>query len=144
MAASHWRSAMNSRIKVGDAQRVSTWTGRGSAISPQAAMKVTRADSVTRTNQTAGLTPEGLIDYSDHDAPGWLKWIWQRISARHALVLLALVVYPFVATPFFTFQVLAQALVLGIIALSLTFLGGYGGMVSLAQWTIAGAAQKSE
>jgi branched-chain amino acid transport system permease protein len=140
MAASHWRSAMNSRSKVGDATRVSTWTGRGSGVSPQAAMKVTRADSVTRTNQASGLTPEGLIDYSDHDAPGWLKWIWQRISARHALVLFALIAYPFVATPFFTFQILAQALVLGIIALSLTFLGGYGGMVSLAQWTVAGAA----
>ena len=31
-------------------------------------------------------------------------------------------VFPFVATPFFTFQVGAQALILGLIALSLTFL----------------------
>jgi hypothetical protein len=49
-------------------------------------------------------------------------------------------VYPFVATPFFTFQIGAQSLALGLIALSLTFLGGYGGMVSLAQMTVAGFA----
>ena len=49
-------------------------------------------------------------------------------------------VFPFVATPFITFQVAAQSLVLGLIALSLTFLGGYGGMVSLAQMTVAGIA----
>ena len=43
-------------------------------------------------------------------------------------------------TPFFTFQIGAQSLVLGIIALSLMFLAGYGGMVSLAQMTVAGIA----
>ena len=48
--------------------------------------------------------------------------------------------FPLVATPFFTFQIGAQALALGLIALSLTFLGGYGGMVSLAQMTVAGIA----
>ncbi len=26
------------------------------------------------------LTPEGLPDYSDQDAPRWLKWVWQRIG----------------------------------------------------------------
>ena len=51
-----------------------------------------------------------------------------------------LLVFPFVATPFFTFQIGAQSLALGLIALSLTFLGGYGGMVSLAQMTVAGIA----
>ncbi len=44
------------------------------------------------------------------------------------------------ATPFFTFQIGAQSLALGLIALSLTFLAGYGGMVSLAQMTVAGIA----
>ena len=51
-----------------------------------------------------------------------------------------LLAYPFVATPFFTFQIGAQSLTLGLIALSLTFLGGYGGMISLAQMTVAGIA----
>jgi branched-chain amino acid transport system permease protein len=55
-------------------------------------------------------------------------------------VLAALIAYPFVANPFFTFQIGGQSLTLGLIALSLTFLAGYGGMVSLAQMTVAGIA----
>jgi branched-chain amino acid transport system permease protein len=55
-------------------------------------------------------------------------------------VLAALLVFPWVASPFVTFQIGAQALALGLIALSLTFLGGYGGMISLAQMTVAGIA----
>ena len=51
-----------------------------------------------------------------------------------------LLAYPLVASPFFTFQIGAQSLTLGLIALSLTFLGGYGGMISLAQMTVAGIA----
>lgn len=47
---------------------------------------------------------------------------------------------PWVSNDFFTFQIAAQALVLGLIALSLTMLAGYGGMVSLAQMSIAGLA----
>ena len=48
--------------------------------------------------------------------------------------------FPAFASPFLTFQIGAQSLALGLIALSLTFLGGYGGMVSLAQMTVAGIA----
>jgi branched-chain amino acid transport system permease protein len=59
---------------------------------------------------------------------------------RHLVVLVAVLVYPWVATPFFTFQIGAQALVLGTIALSLALLAGYGGMVSLSQMTVAGVA----
>lgn len=51
-----------------------------------------------------------------------------------------LIVYPLVASPFFTFQVGAYALILGTIALSLQFLVGYGGMVSLSQMSAAGLA----
>ena len=62
------------------------------------------------------------------------------VRARHVIVLAFLVAYPWFATPFFTYQIGAQALALGLIALSLTFLGGYGGMISLAQMTVAGIA----
>ena len=55
-------------------------------------------------------------------------------------MLVALLVFPAFASPFFTFQIGGQALALGIIALSLSFLGGYGGMISLAQMTVAGIA----
>ncbi len=51
-----------------------------------------------------------------------------------------LLVYPAVATDFFIFQIGAYSLILGTIALSLMMLGGYGGMVSLAQLTVAGFA----
>ena len=62
------------------------------------------------------------------------------VRLRHVLVLLALLAFPWLATPFITFQIGAQSLTLGLIALSLTFLGGYGGMISLAQMTVAGIA----
>ena len=66
--------------------------------------------------------------------------IQNPIRLRHVVVLAALLVFPWVASPFVTFQIGAQSLALGLIALSLTFLGGYGGMISLAQMTVAGIA----
>jgi branched-chain amino acid transport system permease protein len=86
------------------------------------------------------LQPAAPDPYASSDAPRWLKFLWRTLSARHVFTLVLVLVFPFVATPFFTFQVAAQALVLGLIALSLTFLGGYGGMVSLAQMSVAGMA----
>jgi branched-chain amino acid transport system permease protein len=66
--------------------------------------------------------------------------IQNPIRLHHVVVLAALLVFPWVASPFVTFQIGAQSLALGLIALSLTFLGGYGGMISLAQMTVAGIA----
>lgn len=59
---------------------------------------------------------------------------------RAALWLAALCIYPWVASPFFVYQIGAQTLVLGLIALSLSLLAGLGGMVSLSQMTVAGVA----
>ena len=72
----------------------------------------------------------------------------ERKSGRHPLginpaVLLAavfLIAYPLFTSDFFTFQIGAYSLILGTIALSLTMLAGYGGMVSIAQMTVAGFA----
>ncbi|MCC3305258.1 branched-chain amino acid ABC transporter permease [Sneathiella sp. HT1-7] len=61
----------------------------------------------------------------------------------HPAVLIAavfLLAYPSFATDFFIFQIGAYSLILGTIALSLMMLAGYGGMVSLAQLTVAGFA----
>jgi branched-chain amino acid transport system permease protein len=127
-----WRKAVN----VGAAQQAwarSTWGGRG-------ATPAAPREDEWGGRAPARLTPEGLVDYSDQEVPAWLKWIWQRVSARHVFVLAFVLVYPWIATPFFTFQIGAQSLALGLIALSLTFLAGYGGMVSLAQMTVAGIA----
>ncbi len=74
------------------------------------------------------------------EAPRRAPELLRAIRWRHVAVLAALVVYPFVVPPFFTFQIGGQTLALGLIALSLTFLAGYGGMVSLAQMTVAGIA----
>ena len=62
------------------------------------------------------------------------------VRARHVAVLVFVLAFPWFATPFFTYQIAAQSLALGLIALSLTFLAGYGGMISLAQMTVAGIA----
>jgi len=116
MSAAQWRKAMNSGAQA------QAWP-RQRRVAPAA----------------AGPSPiAGLPD--DSDAPAWLQWVWQWVSARHVFVLLAVLIYPLVATPFLTFQIGAQSLALGLIALSLTFLGGYGGMISLAQMTVAGIA----
>ena len=118
MSAAQWRRAMNGGL-------------RNAAAAPPS-----RAPS--------GVAPAGPAavpdPYAGSDAPRWLKFLWRSLSARHVFTLVLVLVFPFVATPFFTFQVAAQALVLGLIALSLTFLGGYGGMVSLAQMSVAGMA----
>jgi len=47
---------------------------------------------------------------------------------------------PLLVGPFILFQVFGWALILGMIALSLMFLGGYGGMVSLVQMSVAALA----
>lgn len=64
----------------------------------------------------------------------------QGFAIRVALWLIVLSIYPLIASPFFVYQIGAQTLVLGIIGLSLSFLAGYGGMVSLSQMSIAGIA----
>jgi len=59
-------------------------------------------------------------------SPGW--WV----------LLALLLVFPLIATEFFVLQIGAYSMILGILALSLMWLAGYGGMVSLAQVAIAG------
>ncbi len=70
----------------------------------------------------------------------WLTPQQFSFAIRAAAWLLALGLYPLLASPFFVYQIGAQTLVLGLIALSLSFLAGTGGMVSLSQMTVAGVA----
>ncbi|MCY4218597.1 MAG: branched-chain amino acid ABC transporter permease [Gammaproteobacteria bacterium] len=56
------------------------------------------------------------------------------------IVAAVLLIYPAISSDFFTFQIGAYSLILGTISLSLMMLAGYGGMVSLAQLTVAGLA----
>jgi branched-chain amino acid transport system permease protein len=113
MSAAQWRRAMNT----GAGRQAWSRTTGGSAPAS--------ASGATAPSPRAEVRLGALLGY---------------IRIRHLLVLAAVLIYPWVANSFFTFQIGGQALALGLIALSLTFLGGYGGMVSLAQMTIAGAA----
>lgn len=59
---------------------------------------------------------------------------------RAALLLLPLALLPLFANDFWIMHIFGRAMILGIIALSLTFLAAYLGVVSFAQATMAGAA----
>lgn len=65
---------------------------------------------------------------------------FERIPAAYWIVGFILLVMPTFASDFVLYQIFGWSFILGVIALSLVFLGGYGGMVSLAQMMIAGCA----
>lgn len=67
------------------------------------------------------------------------EWVGRRGTAFWVTAAL-LVLMPAIASPFWLVQIIAYALILGMIALSLMFLAGYGGIVSLVQMTVAGLA----
>jgi len=108
-----------------------------SAASWRRAMSSTAASASTIAPQLAPVRP---LPSRRRGRGSFMRWVRASIRPRHVIVLAALLIYPAVASPFFTFQIGGQALTLGLIALSLTFLAGYGGMVSLAQGTIGGVA----
>jgi branched-chain amino acid transport system permease protein len=56
------------------------------------------------------------------------------------VVAAGLLIFPLVAGRFLVVQIATQALFLAIVAMSLTFLAGYGGMLSLAQTALYGLA----
>ena len=63
-----------------------------------------------------------------------------EIGTGHLALALALLVYPAFASDFFLTQIGAVSLTQGMIALALMMLAGYGGIVSLAQLSVAGVA----
>ena len=66
---------------------------------------------------------------------------WPDVNNPAAWIVAAiLLIMPLIANGFFLIEIFATTLILGTIALSLMFLAGYGGMVSLMQLTIAGFA----
>ncbi|HEY8360413.1 MAG TPA: hypothetical protein VIL30_23400, partial [Ramlibacter sp.] len=98
MSAARWRNAMNASATA--------------AVPPtRAPLRVVEADD----------------PYGNTTGPRWLAFLSHHISPHHIVMMIALLVFPFVASPFLTFQVAAQALALGLVGLSLTFLAGYGG-----------------
>jgi branched-chain amino acid transport system permease protein len=66
---------------------------------------------------------------------------WPHIDSPAVwIVAIILLIMPLIANGFFLIEIFGTTLILGIIALSLMFLAGYGGMVSLMQLTVAGFA----
>jgi branched-chain amino acid transport system permease protein len=63
-----------------------------------------------------------------------------RTALAPGLMLAALAIYPMFANDFFILQIGGQTLIIGLIALSLMLLAGYGGMVTLSQMTVAGVS----
>ncbi len=116
MSAAQWRRAMNTQ-------------------SPGARVSVVTQAPARTPSTTASYA--SAASYSPESNSRWSR-AWSHVRWRHVLVILSLLLYPVVASPFFTYQIAAQSMALGLIALSLTFLGGYGGMVSLSQMTVAG------
>lgn len=68
------------------------------------------------------------------------SWSFSDINPAIYIIGIFLLAYPTFTTDFFTYQIGAYSLILGTIGLSLMMLAGYGGMVSLAQLTVAGFA----
>ncbi len=72
----------------------------------------------------------------DYEQRSWLE----RIPAVYWVLGILLLIMPAIAGDFVLYQIFGWGFILGIIALSLMFLAGYGGMVSLVQMTVAGCA----
>ena len=82
-----------------------------------------------------------VADQAPHLAGRAEQRMWfERIPAAWWIVGLTLLFLPIVANSFWLFQVMGWTFILGMIGLSLMFLAGYGGMVSLLQMSIAGMA----
>ncbi len=69
-----------------------------------------------------------------------LDWLKRPSPAEWGLLAVLVLIVPAFASDFWLVQVFARSMILGLIALGLTFLAGFAGIVSLAQMTLAGVA----
>jgi branched-chain amino acid transport system permease protein len=69
-----------------------------------------------------------------------MGWARSRTGIMTIIVVALLLLYPWVMPRYWTLSIASQAMILGIAALSLVFMAGYGGMTSLAQAALAGFA----
>jgi branched-chain amino acid transport system permease protein len=91
-------------------------------------MAVTDMDRVTA--QGAGQTPTASA----------LSGAFGPLHPAQWLLIVILLFMPAIANSFFLIQVFAYGMIIGMISLSLMFLAGYGGIVSLVQMTVAALA----
>ena len=71
---------------------------------------------------------------------GAMGVVRSRTGIATLVVVTLLLLYPWVMPRFWVLSIASNAMILGIAALSLVFMAGYGGMVSLAQAALAGFA----
>jgi branched-chain amino acid transport system permease protein len=88
--------------------------------------------AMTGMDRTSGQT--GAVDTAAANGLAGL------MNPAQLAVLALLLFMPAIASNFFLIQIFAYAMILGMISLSLMFLAGYGGIVSLVQMTVAGFA----
>lgn len=81
----------------------------------------------------------GTVDQSASGIGGFQKWL-ESIPAAYWIVGALLLIMPLLVNNFILFQIFGWAFILGMVGLSLMFLAGYGGMVSLAQMSVAALA----
>ena len=76
------------------------------------------------------------LERSDGTTQSWFEKVYPGYWVLGAILL----IIPAFVSDFIMFQIMGWTYILGLIALSLMFLAGYGGMVSLAQMAFAGFA----
>ena len=108
----------------------------GHAVSAEVAREA--APGTSATDRRFGSGP-GAVEGEGARTGSLDRWI-RRVHPAAWLLALFLLFLPAFANDFIQLQVFGWAFVLGMIALSLMFLAGYGGMVSLVQMTVAGCA----
>jgi branched-chain amino acid transport system permease protein len=135
MSAAKWRRAMNTGLPMSGPLSAPTSTSTPTPVPTPARglAPPSTGSTTTRAHAHLNANAHSILPGFVHRLLGPLRW-------RHAAVLLLALALPWLATPFLLYQVASQALILGLIALSLSFLAGYGGMVSLAQMSVAGMA----
>ena len=81
-----------------------------------------------------------LLAGAEPRRPDGLAELIGRLPTSVWVVAAILLLMPLIASPFWLVQIFAYSIILGLIALSLMFLAGYGGIVSLVQMTVAALA----
>ncbi len=76
----------------------------------------------------------------DAERQRWSFQFWAQVPAFGWALIALLILMPAFASNFVLYQIFGWSFILGLIALSLMFLAGYGGMVSLVQMSVAGCA----
>ena len=86
---------------------------------------------------SAGMSGEQVENKPEE---GYFTRLLSQVPAGYWVLAVVLLLMPSVASNFVLFQIFGWTFILGMIALSLMFLAGYGGMVSIVQMTVAGIA----